>query len=308
MDGVPGNIKEVIRRIVTEKKPWMFYPRKLYFAISRFHRWKTLSENDNPEANAGMLGELFETYRLDQVEKILPDTRVRFFNDTVFSESNADLREGMLQIIERLLREELTQENYIEALTTLRRQYELSDWDEFFLARLTHPYLRPHDSASYVELEEDGKWKTEIVVNCYDSEGEEYVIRGPVNPKEVAKLYQLFMQTDLPVQFRPEHRFLIAVNERGVVIGGLFYYFKSRDSVLMEKIAVKSAFRRKGVSARVIQELFSRLRNIGVNRVSTGFYRPEFFYKFGFKIENKYEGLVKDLTLTEKPVEEEVES
>ena len=243
------------------------------------------------------------------MEKILPDTRVRFFNDTVFAESQTDLKNGMLNIIEKLLNNELDQESYIEALTTLRRQFELTDWDEFFLARLTHPYLRPHDTATYVELEEDGRWKTEIVVNCYDSEGEEYVIRGPVNPKEVSKVYQLFMQTDLPVQFRPEHRFLIAVNSRGVVIGGLFYYFKSRDSVLMEKIAVKSAFRRKGVSARVMQELFSRLRNIGVKQVSTGFYRPEFFYKFGFRIENKYEGLVKDLTIPEpeKEVEEEAE-
>ena len=33
----------------------------------------------------------------------------------------------------------------------------------------------------------------------------------------------------------------------------------------------------------------------GAQRVTTGFFRPEYFYSYGFKIERKYAGLVKEL-------------
>ena len=40
---------------------------------------------------------------------------------------------------------------------------------------------------------------------------------------------------------------------------------------------------------------FNRLRAAGVAAVTTGFYRPEYFYSFGFTIEKRYAGLVKTL-------------
>jgi len=37
------------------------------------------------------------------------------------------------------------------------------------------------------------------------------------------------------------------------------------------------------------------MRGINYRRVKTGFFRPEFFYRFGFRIEKGYAGLVKNL-------------
>ena len=44
-----------------------------------------------------------------------------------------------------------------------------------------------------------------------------------------------------------------------------------------------------------MNEFFNRLRDEHIDYVTTGFLRPEYFYRFGFKIERKYAGLVKDL-------------
>ena len=44
-----------------------------------------------------------------------------------------------------------------------------------------------------------------------------------------------------------------------------------------------------------MNELFNRLRAAGVKTVTTGFYRPEYFYTYGFAIEKRYAGLVKNL-------------
>jgi hypothetical protein len=44
-----------------------------------------------------------------------------------------------------------------------------------------------------------------------------------------------------------------------------------------------------------MNELFNRLRSAGVKTVTTGFFRPHYFYTYGFQIEKRYAGLVKSL-------------
>ena len=63
----------------------------------------------------------------------------------------------------------------------------------------------------------------------------------------------------------------------------------------MEKIVVSDHYRRKGISDLLMNEFFERMRADGLKFVTTGFFRPEYFYRFGFKVERKYSGLVKEL-------------
>jgi hypothetical protein len=44
-----------------------------------------------------------------------------------------------------------------------------------------------------------------------------------------------------------------------------------------------------------MRQFFNRLRAAGINTLTTGFFRPEYFYSYGFKIERRYAGLVKEL-------------
>jgi hypothetical protein len=44
-----------------------------------------------------------------------------------------------------------------------------------------------------------------------------------------------------------------------------------------------------------MNEFLKRLKTEHIKYVTTGFFRPEYFYKFGFKVEKKYSGLVKEL-------------
>jgi N-acetylglutamate synthase-like GNAT family acetyltransferase len=67
----------------------------------------------------------------------------------------------------------------------------------------------------------------------------------------------------------------------------------------MDKIVVSNRYRRKGISEGLMNDFFNRMRGEHVDFVTTGFFRPEYFYRFGFKIEKKYSGLVKDLRKVE---------
>lgn len=64
---------------------------------------------------------------------------------------------------------------------------------------------------------------------------ETFTIRNPINPKEISRLHQLYLEANLNVNFKPEHQFLVAVSDRGFIIGGAFYYQTDEDAMHMEK-------------------------------------------------------------------------
>jgi GNAT superfamily N-acetyltransferase len=167
---------------------------------------------------------------------------------------------------------------------------------EYFLARLTYPHLRPSDEAGFLSTDLGGVRQTDIVVSLEDNQGRPYQVRQPVNPKEVGRLHRLFLGAKLDVQFRPEHRYLVAVNERGSLIGGIFYDLDEENrSAHLEKIVVAERYRKLGVGEGLMNEFFNRLKTGGAESVTTGFFRPSYFYRFGFTVGKRRAGLVKTL-------------
>lgn len=64
-----------------------YLPKQLYFAVKRFHRWYSLNRSASLSAQAEMIYELYETYRLFDLEEQYPAARTRFFLETVFYNS-----------------------------------------------------------------------------------------------------------------------------------------------------------------------------------------------------------------------------
>ena len=180
-------------------------------------------------------------------------------------------------------------------LSNIQSEFQLNEREHFFLTRLSYPHLKPTDSAILMKIKSEGTSTANLVVQMEDDDGNPFLIRSPISPKEISRLHQLFIETNLLVHFRPEHQFLVALSERGYIIGGLFYIQMDEQTAHMEKIVVSNRYRRKGISEGLMNELFNRLKDEHIKFVTTGFFRPEYFYRFGFKIERKYSGLVKDL-------------
>jgi GNAT superfamily N-acetyltransferase len=273
-----------------------FLPRRLFFAGKRYRKWARLNPEATAAARAATLQEIFDTYQLGELQQRYPEVRPRFFLDTVFRESPPPLLEGIEEIVTRLRSEHIVPDEISSAVADLRARLTLDPADDYFLARLSFPYLRPEDQAEYVETDAGGIHQSEMVVTLEDRDGRPYRVRHAISPKEVARLHRLFLAARLPVQFRPEHRFLVAVNPRGHLIGGLFYEIQPENqSAHMDKVVVAEAFQGQGVAGGLIEELCNRLRTAGFRSLTTGFFRPQFFYRYGFTVERRYAGLVRPL-------------
>ena len=272
-----------------------YIPKALFFAIKRFHRWFELNEGASLSAQAEMLYDLYETYELFDLEEKYPAVRTQFYLRTAFKDSSEEFKNSLKEIIKKQHDSSVDKDVIQELISGLHLQFQLSEPEEFFVTRLSFPHLKPTDSAALVKVKSDSGTASNLVVQLLDNDNDPYMIRNPISPKEISRLHQLFFETNLNVRFNPEHQFLVALSERGFIIGGLFYSRTDDQTAHMEKIVVSSRYRRKGISEGLMNELFNRLKGEHLKYVTTGFFRPEYFYRFDFKIERKYSGLVKDL-------------
>jgi len=272
-----------------------FIPKQVYFAIKRFHRWLALNEDAQLNAIAEMLKELYSTYQLDKCELSYPETRTKFFLMTIFAGTNPELESKLNEIIQLQRKEELTKEETIARLSEIKNQIDLTEREDYFLTRLSYPHIKPSDEAAILRIQSEGAPSSNLVVQYEDFDGNPFMIRKPISPKEISRLHQLFIEANMLVTFQSDHEFLIALSERGFIIGGMFYRFVDGKTVYMDKIVVSNRYRHKGVSDKLMNELFNRMKTQNIKNVTTGFFRPEYFYHFGFKIERKYSGLVKRL-------------
>lgn len=276
-------------------KKYGFLPKQLYFAIKRFNRWYELNKEASLTAQAETIYDIYETYRLFNLEEEYPAVRTRFFIETVLKDSSDKFKNVLREIIKKQRHKKLSKDETINLISNLSFEFELTEKENFFLTRLSFPHLKPTDSATFLKVKGETTFASGLVVQLSDSDGNPYLVRDPINPKEISRLHKLFLEANLIVTFRPEHNYLVAVSDRGFIIGGLFYYRTSEDTVQMEKIVVANRYRRKGISEGLMNELFNRMKAKNIKYVTTGFFRPEYFYRFGFKIERKYSGLVKEL-------------
>jgi GNAT superfamily N-acetyltransferase len=270
---------------------------RLFFAAKRFRRWARLNEDATAAARARTLQEFFDTYGLDRLAGAYPEVRLRFFRETVFRETSPELAHGLDDLIARVRAGQLINGELASAVADLRQQLRVSEDDDYFLARIPFAHFRPEDAVGFVTTDLGGSAQSEIVVTLEDSDGNIFHVRHVLLPKEVERLHRLFLSAKLDVRFRPEHRFLVAINDRDQIIGGIYYEVEEGGhGAHLEKIVVAEGYRRKGVADGLMKEFFNRLRAAGATRLTTGFFRPEYFYSYGFKIEKKYAGLVKELT------------
>jgi long-chain acyl-CoA synthetase len=242
-------------------------PQRIFFAGRRFRRWLEANPQATLEAQGRHLGELWGTYRLSELEPAWPDTRLRFFRSTVFAEARPQLGAALDRLMSRARALPAGALDLAEQVAAIRAAVKPTEAEDWFLARMTYPYLAPSDDVALISMPHEGHVTTEVVVALADDAGNRFSVRGPVSPREVARLLHLFNESSLQVSFSGEHEFLLALDAKGTVLGGLFH---------------RSAGR-------------TRVHTRGGTAVETGYFQPDYLKRFGFRTDPGSGGLVRDI-------------
>ena len=278
-----------------------FTPKRLHFAARRFRRWLDLNPAATVEAQGKMLGDQWDTYHLSELEPFWPDTRLRFFRKTVFAGAREELGNALDRLMARARTLPAGGLDLEESVAALRGAITPTADEDYFLARLTYRYLAPTDDVALITMPHHGHYVTELVVAHTDSDGNRFTVRGPVSPREVARLLHMFHESNLRVNFTADHEFLLCLDARETVIGGLFYRQAVPDSAYMEKLVVSRKHRTKRVGDGLMAEFFRRLAARGVEKLETGFFQPEYLARYGFRTDPTSGGLVADVPSVVEP-------
>jgi predicted GNAT family acetyltransferase len=268
---------------------------RVFFAGRRFKRWLEVNPQATPEAQVKHLGELWGTYRLGELEQNWPDTRIRFFRRTVFADARPELGAALDRLMQRTRALPAGGLDLAEQVAAIRSAVKATEAEDFLLARMTYRYLGPSEDVALISMPHGGHVTTEVVVALTDEEGGRYAVRGPVSPREVARLLHLFHESNLQVSFATEHEFLLALDAKETVIGGLFYKPLGPERVHMEKLVVSRKQRGKGMADGLMREFFRRMKARGIKAVETGYFQPEYLKRFSFRTEPSSGGLVRDI-------------
>ncbi|MFL5272788.1 MAG: AMP-binding protein, partial [Anaeromyxobacteraceae bacterium] len=194
-----------------------YTPMRVHFSARRFARWLEVNPAATVEARGKMLGELWGTYRLSEQEQAWPDTRIRFFRQTVFAKARPELGTALDRLMARARVTPHGGLDLAEHVAANRAATRPTAEEDYFLARMTFRHLAPGDEASLISIPGGDRQITELVMALRDEEGTRFLVRGPASPREVARLLQLFHDANLQVTFTAEHEFLLAFDENDTV-------------------------------------------------------------------------------------------
>ena len=290
-----GLTKDRIISFINEFDNFGVLTKPVVFAALRYERWLDLNPVAKNEAKASILKELYHDYNLNSLLEEYPETRVRYFMMTCLKDSVPELTPYFQSIIKDMRAKKLSPWNLNKRIEDIVENASIDDNEKFFLARMLYPHI---DAADYVELVKTTKGETQnldLVYKTEDTNGKIYSIRPPFHPKEIAKFQTIISNENLSVTFTANHEFLLLVNDRNIVVGGLYYKIKNNLRVHLEWVVIRKKYQRLKLSKRLMDEFFNRMKQNGVNTVTVGFYHENFFYKQGFNIDQSYGGLVKKL-------------
>jgi len=270
-------------------------PQRVFFAARRFKRWLDVNPQATPEAQVKHLGELWGTYRLGELEQTWPDTRIRFYRRTVLAGARPELGAALDRLMQRVRVLPAGGLDLAEQVAAIRSAVKATEDEDFLLAHMTYRYLSPGEDVALISMPHGGHVTTEVVVALTDEAGDRFAVRGPVSPREVARLLHLFGESSLQVAFATEHEFLLALDAKESVIAGLYYKPARSERIHMEKLVVSRKQRGKGVADGLMREFFRRMRARGIKAVETGYFQPEYLKRFGFRTDPGSGGLVRDL-------------
>ena len=275
--------------------------KRMVFAALRYERWLDLNQNATLKARTTILQELYQDYKLGELLSEYPETRVRFFLMTCLKDSNENLKGLLGELIKELRTQKVTEDDLQNRLHHIHENIQVSDEEKFFLTHLVFKHLAAADYIELVTMNEGDNSRIDLVMLCEDNDGNGYRIRPPFHPKEIARFHSILIKSNLEPIFQGDHEFLLIFDMKDRLVGGVYWKQSKKDTIVhFEWIVIRSKYRNKDLSNRLMDELFSRLRNKGIQFVIAGFFQEDFFYKHGFKIDRNFGGLVKNIIETKQ--------
>jgi N-acetylglutamate synthase-like GNAT family acetyltransferase len=111
----------------------------------------------------------------------------------------------------------------------------------------------------------------------------------------VGHLYRLFLRAGYPKSISSADRYLVAADETEQIVGGAVYRQTDTQTLFLDGIVVSAALAERGLESAILADLCTRVKALGFVNIKTHFFLRSFFEKHGFRLDQRWGGLVRFL-------------
>ncbi len=266
-------------------------PLNLLGAIHRFEEWENLNPQAHLKARLEILEELSRLYRLDRQPEI---ARFTLFRNTYFKNSDPGLQDIFDRLLVRMFRHPNRRATQMVELSDL--QSALTDPDDrAAFNRLAFPHRMRADTVEVRAVGDPSHSQVIVKSIIHDQHGHAYAVSEPAGPAEVGQLYRLFLNAGFPKTISEADRYLVATDEAEQIIGGVVYRQLDDEAVFLDGIVVTQALAERGIARAILADFCTRLTSLGIKTIKTHFFLRRFYQKQGFKVDERWGGLVRFL-------------
>ncbi|MCO6438804.1 MAG: AMP-binding protein [Phycisphaerae bacterium] len=287
-------LAEELRKYIGAVRRDGYMPRALYCAIERYRAWEQQVPEANTHARAAQLHEIKNNYRIEEVRRKFPGSRLWLFAETVLRnappEGQRTIREAIVRLRDGASIKDVLGRLYVELKETMPSQDQ-----QYFLTRATYPHLEVDTRAELVRSGEVGQDRAELATHHTDRIGRFLKIRPAANSREVDTLNRIFYASGIGGGLTSRERLLVGTDQAGYVVGGVAFIRRTPSHVILDKIAVLPRNRGRGIGQILLEEFLRRQAADGVKVVSAEFIRASWLEPFGFRSHPRYPGIVLEL-------------
>jgi hypothetical protein len=282
---------EALDGFIRSLKERFYRPLSLQRAINRFEEWESVNPQARLKARLEILEELTRLYRLDRLPEI---ARFTLFRNTYFKDFDLQLLDIFDRLLVRMFRHLNRRATQMVELSDLQAALTHQD-DRTTFNRMAFPHRMRSERVEVRAVGDPEHSQVIVRSTIRDQYDHLYVICEPASPAEVGQLYRLFLRSGFPKTISEADRYLIATDEAEQIIGGVVYRQLDDEAVFLDGIVVTQALIERGIAGAILADFCTRLTDLGIKTIKTHFFLRRFYQKHGFRMDERWGGLVRFL-------------
>lgn len=284
-----SDIEKDLKDYFENYRNFSYVPLAVDNAIHKYHNW--LERNGElPAANREeIILQLYNAYRLERYSEW---SRFYYYRHSYFADSNEKIRASFDILLNQIA---------LEPNVPASQRVELSDLqisiseasDREILSRMIFPQTKRARSLRVQTFGEKDERQVLIRTEIVDRKGVKLTIRSPKGAAEIGKLYRLYHLERYPQQINEYDQYLLVLDAREAIVGGLCYQLRRSDVAFVSSMVVTKTMQRRGIGSALLDEFCIRMQERGVEVVKTNLLLREMSIRLGFRHDTRWGGLVR---------------
>ncbi len=291
-------LEDILPDFLSDLENRYFVPLSIRCAIEKYRDWLKSNPSSTALAREYQLKGLMNLYQIDRHGDI---GRYHLYRHSYFTGTPKATREAFDKLLHQMFLHPEKKPLHMLELSTLQSALENSD-DRLVFSRLLFPTLKATEPVDILTFGRGEEPQVVVASLIKDNRGERYSLRDIVNPAEIGKLHKIFLETGLSLNLGQREEFLILLDNDEEVAGGICYRMIDPFVSQLDGVAILGSLKGRGLGGQLLEDFCSRMSSQGVRLVNTQFISREFYTAHGFRVNERWSGLVR--FLHEEEIEE----